>query len=129
MELYRIIDANLNRLREGVRVVEDIFRYLYNEEDIFKRLKGIRHKLKVINKELYLPYRDVKLDIGKESTKEELKRESIKDIIKANILRAQEASRVLEEIFKIKDFKSSLLFKEIRYELYDIEKEIFSKIS
>ncbi len=29
----RLIDANLNRLREGIRVVEDIFRYVYNDKE------------------------------------------------------------------------------------------------
>ncbi|MEF3192077.1 MAG: thiamine-phosphate pyrophosphorylase, partial [Campylobacterales bacterium] len=27
-ELFRLLDANINRLREGIRVVEDVARYL-----------------------------------------------------------------------------------------------------
>jgi hypothetical protein len=39
----RLIDANLNRLREGIRVVEDIFRYIYNNKEISTKLKSLRH--------------------------------------------------------------------------------------
>ena len=39
----RLIDANLNRLREGIRVVEDIFRYIYNNKQISTKLKSLRH--------------------------------------------------------------------------------------
>lgn len=39
----RLIDANLNRLREGIRVAEDIFRYIYNNKEISTKLKSLRH--------------------------------------------------------------------------------------
>ena len=39
----RLIDANLNRLREGIRVVEDIFRYVYNDKQTALKLKELRH--------------------------------------------------------------------------------------
>ena len=29
--IYRVIDANLNRLKEGLRVVEDIKRYVFDD--------------------------------------------------------------------------------------------------
>ena len=44
---YRIIDANLNRLREGIRVVEDIFRYIYNDKELSTKLKNLRHLSRV----------------------------------------------------------------------------------
>ena len=34
--LYRLIDANLNRLREGIRVIEDIQRFIFNNK-IFQK--------------------------------------------------------------------------------------------
>ena len=42
----------------------------------------------------------------------------------ANIKRAQESARVLEEILKLIDIKEAQRFKEIRYLLYEIETNI-----
>ncbi|MCK4974454.1 MAG: thiamine-phosphate pyrophosphorylase, partial [Sulfurimonas sp.] len=46
-ELYRVIDANLNRLKEGIRVVEDILRYRDNNKELSSKLKLLRHKAKI----------------------------------------------------------------------------------
>jgi len=120
----RLIDANLNRLREGIRVVEDIFRYLLNDKETSTRLKTLRHLSRInINDEL-LDSRDIKNDVLKKSTSSEQKRENLSSILIANFKRAQESSRVLEEFSKLIDIKTSENFKYIRYELYDIEKNI-----
>ena len=118
----RTIDANLNRFKEGIRVVEDILRYEYNSP-IAKELKNIRH-IKIPNYDEIIKHRDSMNDILKPSTKDELKRDSIKDIIISNLKRAQESARVLEEIYKILDKNTSETFKNARYKLYNIEKEI-----
>ncbi|AQW81951.1 thiamine phosphate synthase [Campylobacter pinnipediorum subsp. pinnipediorum] len=122
--LYRVIDANLNRLREGIRVVEDICRYGFNNQPISLRLKQIRHQTK-IDQTGYINFRDSSNDVLKTSTKSEQKRENLNEILIANLKRAQESSRVLEECFKIIDTGKSELFKKIRYEIYTIEKDIF----
>ena len=122
----RTIDANLNRFKEGIRVVEDILRYEYNSS-LAKELKNLRH-IKIPNYEEIIKHRDSINDILKTSTKEELKRDSIKDIIISNLKRAQESARVLEEIYKIIDIKTSEKFKNSRYKLYNYEKEILKGI-
>ena len=119
----RIIDANLNRLREGIRVVEDISRYVYEDQDISSRLKALRHKTQIdIPSSILLQNRDIQNDPCKKTTKSESLRSSLQDIITANFKRAQEASRVLEEVLKLEFVQYSQIFKEIRYELYDIDK-------
>ena len=122
-ELFRVIDANLNRLKEGIRVVEDIMRYRDNNKELSSKLKLLRHSAKIENLEL-LKYRDSINDVLRPSTKSELNRNDITSIIIANFKRAQESSRVLEELFKLDNVKQSENFKHIRYELYDLEKEI-----
>lgn len=123
---YRIIDANLNRLREGIRVVEDIFRYIFNDKTTASKLKELRHKSRVdIYKEL-LDSRDIKNDVLKSSTLSELSRDNLDSILIANFKRAQESARVLEEFTKLLDEKSSANFKYIRYELYDLEKALIN---
>ena len=125
-KLLRLVDANLNRLKEGIRVIEDINRYLYDDQKISKRLKYLRHLATVENYLELLPYRDIQNDVLKASLNTELERENIQSILLANFKRAQEAARVLEEAFKLIDTKKSEDFKTIRYELYALEQENLS---
>jgi len=126
--LHRLIDANLNRLREGIRVCEDIERYINNNKQLSQKLKSIRHEARVKDGEIYLKSRDIIGDVLKETTLSETKREDIKSIQISNIKRAQESARVLEESLKLIDTKEAEKFKQIRYELYDVEKGIFENI-
>lgn len=123
-ELYRVIDANLNRLKEGVRVVEDLMRYLHNNKELSQKLKSIRHLARYEDIDALLQNRDSINDVLRPTTQSELNRTDIKSIIVANFKRAQESSRVLEELFKLVDAKQSENYKHIRYELYDLEKEV-----
>jgi thiamine-phosphate pyrophosphorylase len=123
-ENLRLIDANLNRLREGIRVVEDIFRYIFNDKTTASRLKTIRHLSRIRNYQELLESRDIKNDVLKSSTSSEQTRENLTSILIANFKRAQESARVLEEFGKLLSLKDSENFKYIRYELYDIEKSI-----
>ena len=118
---YRIIDANLNRLREGIRVVEDIFRYIYNDKELSTKLKNLRHLSRVENFYEILSYRDVQNDVLKESIKSEQNRDDLNSILIANFKRAQESARILEELLKLYSIKDSENFKYIRYELYNLE--------
>jgi len=123
-ELYRVIDANLNRLKEGVRVVEDLMRYLHNNKELSKKLKNIRHLARYEDIDALLQHRDSINDVLRSTTTSELNRTDLKSIIIANFKRAQESCRVLEELFKLSDAKQSENYKHIRYELYDLEKEV-----
>ncbi|MDN5043944.1 thiamine-phosphate pyrophosphorylase [Aliarcobacter butzleri] len=117
----RLIDANLNRLREGIRVVEDIFRYVYNNKEIATKLKNLRHLARTENYYELLETRDVKNDVLRESIKSEQNRDNLNSILIANFKRAQESARVLEEFTKLTSIKDSENFKYIRYELYNLE--------
>jgi len=117
----RLIDANLNRLKEGIRVVEDIFRYNYDNKDVALKLKSLRHLCRIENYMEVLSTRDVANDVLRESIKSEQNRSDLNSILIANFKRAQESSRVLEEITKLTSIKDSENFKYIRYELYILE--------
>jgi len=122
----RLLDANLNRLREGIRVIEDIFRYILDNKTIALRLKNLRHLARTENYLELLDNRDIQNDILKTSTKSEQNRENLTSILIANFKRAQESARVIEEFSKLHSIQQSENFKHIRYELYDIEKSIIS---
>ncbi len=119
-----MIDANLNRLKEGLRVLEDCQRYLYDNEAASRRFKELRHALQQAYDPSRLAYRDIGSDVLKESTPSEMKREDLTSLLIANFSRTQESARVLEEACKLTEPKLSTLFKKLRYELYDLEKDL-----
>ncbi len=117
----RLIDANLNRLREGIRVVEDIFRYMFNDKETSSKLKNLRHLARLENYNELLETRDVQNDVLRESITSEQNRDNVNSILIAYFKRAQESARVLEEFCKLITIKDSENFKYIRYELYTLE--------
>jgi len=121
--LFRVVDANLNRLKEGIRVVEDIARYMNNNKALASQLKELRHMAQIEGYKELLASRDSINDVLKKSVASEMNRENLEDILIANYKRAQESARVLEEIFKIENSEYSERFKTIRYTLYTLEKE------
>ncbi len=123
-KLYRLIDANLNRLREGIRVLEDIQRFIYDNKPLAQQLKSLRHQCRLPEYETYLKARDIIGDVLKETTESESNRTDLHTVILSNIKRAQESARVLEESLKLLDPIKAEDFKQIRYRLYDIEKSL-----
>ena len=123
-ELFRVCDANLNRLREGIRVVEDIMRYRDNNKTLSSKLKELRHTVRIDENLELLIHRDSINDVLRPTIQDELQRGNIGNILTANFKRAQESCRVLEELFKLHSNEYSEKFKHIRYELYDLEKTI-----
>src|SRR3989338_9404115 len=130
--LLRIIDANLNRSREGLRVCEDIARFVLNEKSLTRSFKSVRHRISTlantINKSSNAPLsllksRNIKRDVGKKNLFRESKRKDIFDIFYANLQRAKEATRVLEETAKLIDNKLSQNFKKVRFRIYEAEKK------
>ena len=133
---HRLIDANTNRLKEGLRVIEDISRFIIDDRKITAEIKKIRHATTqyikdsgVLQDHLGLKERQINKDVGRKSTISEMRRKSIADIFLANAQRVKESIRVLEEFFKISDKSIALGFKRLRYKIYDIEKQAIEKIS
>lgn len=131
-KILRIIDANQNRALEGIRVCEEITRFILANKNLTLALKNLRHKIvrtirdwNIANLSL-LNSRNSAKDAGKASIESELKRINYKDIFFANIQRTKESVRVLEEFSKLKSPKMAQDFKDIRYRLYQIEKNTYS---
>jgi len=133
LSIYRIIDANLNRVKEGLRVCEEIARFILNNHKLTADFKQARHDIEGIRKAYsslkLLKERNSHTDVGRLNSRGELKRKDFRDIFQANIQRAKESLRVLEEFSKLIDSKAALRFKQIRYKIYEIEKDSFKKIS
>lgn len=133
--IYRIIDANLNRAREGVRVVEEVARLYFDDAKMSSKLKTLRHELtkaakKYFDQNKLLSFRDSEKDVGANSMGGlEKKRADLNSIIQANLRRSQEATRVLEEFGKLIYPDSAKSFKRIRFKLYTLEQEILQKMT
>ena len=134
-QLFQIIDANLNRTREGLRVCEDIARFAITDKNIAKSLKTIRHSAtnvflcsKKAGLKKLLQARNVKEDTLKLIDFEKICRPNISDIFMSNIERVKESIRVLEECSKIIDKKISHKYRKLRFGAYEIEKEAIKKI-
>jgi len=129
--IYRIIDANLNRAREGMRVVEEVARFYYNNAKLSSQLKALRHDLtkvakKSFDQDMLLTFRDSLKDVGADSMSGlEKKRADMHSIVQANLRRSQEAARVLEEFGKLVNPDSASSFKRIRFKLYTLEQRIY----
>ncbi len=125
----RIIDANINRVTEGLRVVEDIFRYCIVSSDLQQALKDMRHNLiAVVDRTCIIASRASLDDVGYSSKgSNEYKRSELGDIVSANIKRAEEGLRVLEEMYKLRKREISHIMKKLRYELYEIEKKAYAR--
>lgn len=122
-ELLRVVDANLNRLKEGIRVIEDIARYVHNDKELSTSLKTLRHQCRIEPLEELLVSRDSINDVLRSTMPSEMNRTDLRSIVIANYKRGQESSRVLEELYKIVEPSLSERFKHIRYELYTLEKK------
>lgn len=128
--IYRIIDANLNRAREGIRVAEEVARLYFDDAKLSSKLKALRHELTIVAKknfdqEKLLSFRDSEKDVGADSMGNlEKKRANLESIVQANLRRSQEAVRVLEEFGKLIYPDSAKFFKKIRFRLYTLEQEI-----
>lgn len=122
--VYRLLDANLNRCREGLRVLEDTSRFVWENSLLYRAFRNTRHALARITKAAYprlVAARDTKTDGGRKIMEE--KRAGIKDLVRANLRRAEEALRVLEEYGKVFSNSSQDKFKALRFRLYELEKK------
>jgi thiamine-phosphate pyrophosphorylase len=125
-----VLDANLNRLREALRVIEEYFRFIQNHAEASIMLKELRHSLIEMEHGFgsgrLLQARDTASDCFADVNRpEELIRKNEKDILTASFKRGQEASRVIEEYAKITDHAAfSEIAKTIRFSLYKIEKQV-----
>ena len=131
---YRIIDANINRMSEGIRVLEDHSRFVIENKDINTQLRDVRHKARKILKDLdsdLISSRESLSDNGLEiSGKSKLDNKTTeKALIISNFKRIQEAVRSIEENLKIiGEYDKGKQFEQIRFEVYDIEKQYMSNL-
>jgi len=139
-DYYRLLDANLNRVCEGLRVLEDWFRFASPDPGLVAYTKSLRHRIRLQPSVLWprlpalgLDARDSLLDCGPEITRDlqtagktSQTHSQADHLITANCKRIQEGLRSLEEISRlIGQTCLASTFEECRYQSYELEKRCF----
>ena len=122
--VHRLLDANLDRAREGLRVLEDWARFGLDRPDLVARTKDMRQRLGRLHEEPYKFARHAATDQGAGMTHPaQAERREPQQVVAANAARVQEALRVLEEFARAIDPALASTAAAIRYDLYDLEVE------
>lgn len=126
--VLRLLDANLNRAREALRVVEDYARFILNDDDLSAALKQVRHDLAgataAFGAEAIL-HRDTSGDVGTVIKSEgELQRQDLAHVVLAAGKRLGEALRAVEEYLKTVSPPVAGSVEALRYRFYDLEQRI-----
>jgi thiamine-phosphate pyrophosphorylase len=125
INVFRLLDANANRAREGLRVMEDYARFILDDGPIAGVLKGIRHELTALIPADAIYSRDTPGDVGTgNKTSAELVRQDTAAVVTAAGKRLGEALRTIEEFLKTTSPSDASKIEAIRYRVYDIEQKL-----
>jgi thiamine-phosphate pyrophosphorylase len=121
----RIVDANLNRLAEGLRVIEDVCRLALGDRRLLASVRTLRERVgretRALRRGVIL-HRASGSDPGRPARFDRGRRTGLEDVLVANLKRCEEAARTLEEVLKIDDAGLAARLKAVRFRLYAIEK-------
>jgi thiamine-phosphate pyrophosphorylase len=123
--VLRLLDANANRAREALRVIEDYARFVLDDRETSAQLKAIRHDLAAATASFVadaILQRDTPGDVGTGTkTQSESHRAGIGDVVVAAGKRLGEALRAIEEFLKTTSPADAANVERLRYRFYDIE--------
>ncbi|NJN48861.1 MAG: thiamine phosphate synthase [Alkalinema sp. RL_2_19] len=126
--ILRILDANLDRAREGIRVIEEWCRFGLARTDLTNICKDLRQQLGQWHSNEIRAARDTPGDPGTHLThSQETQREDISQVLLANLARVQESLRVLEEYGKVHRTDLAAAVKQMRYQIYTLESSMTQK--
>ena len=124
----RILDANANRAREALRVLEDYARFALNHDVLSLALKELRHDLTGATKPYIaeaILHRDTPGDVGTDNkTAAESTRADLASVVIAAGKRLGEALRVIEEVLKTLAPSEAARVETVRYRFYDLEQKL-----
>jgi thiamine-phosphate pyrophosphorylase len=129
----RILDANANRAREALRVMEDAARFALDDAELCARLKSLRHDLRAALAGLAPGWleanRDTAGDVGTSiGTPDEGERAGLADVAAAAGKRLGEALRVIEEVGKTIDPELARGVEATRYRFYEVERVLHLRL-
>jgi len=123
--IERLLDANLDRAREGLRVIEDWCRFGLARPDLVSRTKDFRQRLGRCHQARYKLARHTATDPAAGMAHgAQAERQGAAAVVAANCGRVQEALRVLEEFGRALPGPLAGEAAAIRYGLYDLEVDV-----
>lgn len=123
--IYRILDANLDRAREGLRIIEEWCRLGLDNSQLAEECKKMRQELAQWHTAQLRQARDTPGDVGTELTHpQEETRNDLEHLLQANLCRIQEALRVIEEYGKLYKPQMAIAAKQMRYQIYTLESSL-----
>lgn len=130
--VYRILDANLNRAREGLRVCEEVARLVKDDAALTRRCQRLRYSVDRAARLLPVPKllqaRDSRSDVGRPALRGAASRHrNARELAAANLKRAQEALRVLEEFSRLVKPSAGRVFGALRFKAYSLEQAFHTK--
>ncbi len=128
--LLRVVDANLNRVTEGLRVAEDVCRYAWNNKGLALMMREARHRVStLVEREAYAAARNVASDVlARAGGSPDAAGRDPAAIVRVNLKRAEEGLRVLEEVFRTEDGALAGRFEELRYRVYHMERSALAAL-
>ena len=129
---FRVLDANLNRAREGLRVCEEVARLIRDDLSLTRRCQRLRYSVdraaRLLPGPKLLQARDSRSDVGRPALRGAAKRHrNARDLAAANLKRVQEALRVLEEFSRLVKPAAAQAFGTLRFKAYSLEQDFDSK--
>ena len=124
-KINRLLDAASNRASEAVRVVEDIVRFIFDDQILTKQWKVFRHNLSSVLQtlpvELRIAFRQMDADVGSSITlSSEARRSNVAELLAANAARLQQSLRSLEEAAKLINVSAAQEIETLRYRSYTL---------
>jgi thiamine-phosphate pyrophosphorylase len=128
VQVLRIIDVNLNRLDESLKLIEDITRFQIEDRTLLAKIREIRKNFLKFKQSLPLEHivaaRKSHQDLGRRPRFDSARKKGMSSLLLSNLSRAKESSRIIEETLKGMRTDLSRTIKEIRFQIYDFEKAI-----
>lgn len=130
----RVLDANIDRCREGLRVLEDVARFVLDDGFLSANLRDLRHRLTQAAAYLgsgLLTARRANDDVGAAQNEPQEPLLDLAELVTANSKRVQEALRVLEEFSRLPELSQVLdgpWFKSARFTVYGYEQRLVGRL-
>ncbi|WOC32957.1 MULTISPECIES: hypothetical protein [Caproicibacterium] len=130
---YRMLDANVNRACEGLRVCEDFARFCCDDRELSAACRRLRHRVRELAEAAApqcLQARSAAADVGCVTSAKSTvdRRTGVRSLLEANCKRAQEALRTAEEVYKLlQQDAQAKETEQCRFTVYTLEKELLQK--
>jgi len=125
----RAIDANGNRAAEGLRALEEVARFVLDDEAAALAAKDLRHAVRAAVPAAAIADRDTVGDVGTAGASADAARAGLPALVRANAARVQEALRAAEEFCRIAgQGPAAAALEAARYRSYTLELRLLSRL-